>query len=539
MAFDGIFISLLCAELKEKLTGAKVFKIYQPGDRQLTLEFRYGKDLFVSVSPEAPYFCLTDERKDNPVSPPNFCMLLRKHLNGAVVKDVAQDDLERTVALVFDSVNELGDSEEKRLFIEIMGKYCNIILTNGALKILGALKTDDGFSGNRAVMPGLIYQPITGKTKKSPSSLTDTDVFLTPRDIVDGVKGVSPAVAATLFQNPAPVKTQIETAISNAKPYLFFGPDGAPADFSYMPLCGKENCEICESYSDAVDRFYKSKTEKDLAAFRSGGLLRQINTVIDRIEKKNAKQEKELLESQNAETYRRYGDLLTSNLHLGRVRGPEIEVEDYYDNCKKVKIKLDESKDLKYNAAAYYKKYKKQKTAAVILQKCIDENAADLEYLKSVRFFVSECKNEAEIAEIRSELTEGGYLRKKKAVGRGSDRIRKSAPSEYTAPDGVRILVGRNNLQNDRLTFKTAKKDFLWLHVKNAPGSHTVIMAPAPDVSDATILYAATLAAKHSDSAGKTDVDYTLIKYVRRQPNGKPGMVFYTDYKTITVDASK
>lgn len=543
MPFDGVFISHLTAELNEQLIGAKIFKIYQPGAREITVEFRFGKDLFVSADASNPYFCLTESRKTNPVSPPNFCMLLRKHLNGGVVKSIVQDGLERSVSIEIEAVNELGDIEVKKLYIEIMGKYCNIILTDSKGKILGAIKQEDGNNGPRTIMPGIIYTRLEGKEKILSTDVSNESAqsFNSPKDIVNSVMGISPAVARMIFagmQSKSYFETVNEIS-SNAKPYLFLNVNGEPADFSYTYLDGYDKFINTQSYSEAAERFFEHKTAINLAKQRAGDLLKKITSAIDRIEKKNEKQVLELEMSENSEQYREYGDLLTSNLHLGNIRENSITLKNYYDNFNDVTIELDPSKDLKSNALMYYKKYKKLKTASGFLNKQIEENKKELEYLYATKFFITECTNEAEISEIREELILNGLVKFKGYNRNNSSRIRKSAPLEYKSESGITVLVGKNNIQNDRLTFKTAKKDYTWLHVKDAPGSHTVIMEEFENTDDDTFVFAAELAAKHSSLKGKVSVDYTKIKYVRRQPDGKPGMVFYTDYKTLVVDTSK
>lgn len=542
MPFDGIFISYICKELNEKLIGAKIFKVYQPGSREITIEFRFGKDLFISANAANPYFCLTDITKENPVSPPNFCMLLRKHLNGGIVKRITQDGFERSVCIEVESANELGDIDTKKLYVEIMGKYCNIILTDSNNKILGAIKTEDGEKGPRTIMPGIIYTPIKGKEKSSIYGISDSDVacFTDAKEIVNRVMGISPAVARKIFakmQNES-FSDIVKEMCDNARPYLFYN-NGIPSDFSYTELSGFTDSKTCNSFSEAVEEYFAHKTTIELAKQRAGDLLRKINSAIDRIEKKNVKQTEELSQSENAEIYRQYGDILTSNLHIGKVRENKIVLQNYYDNCNEVAIELDPSKDLKANALLYYKKNKKLKTAAGFLEKQIEENDTELKYLYSTRFFLTECTNEAEISEIREELIANGLIRSKGNNRNASSRVRKSAPHKYVSESGITVYVGKNNVQNEKLTFKTAKKDYLWLHVKDAPGSHTVVMEQADKIDDNTLLFAADLAARHSSLQGKVDVDYTQVKYVRRQPGGKIGMVFYTDYKTLTVDVVK
>ncbi len=544
MPFDGIFISKLCEELRETLKNAKVLKIYQPGAKEITIEFRYGKDLFISADASNPYFCLTDKPKENPAVPPNFCMLLRKHLNGAMLKTIEQEGFERTVRLGFDSVNELGDTEVKYLYIEIMGKYCNIILTDFSNKILGAIKTENGEKGPRTIMPGIIYTSLKGKEKKDITEITSEEVkfFASSRELVDGVNGISPVVSKTLLENfNKNGFEQTITEIADSKPYLYYSEDSVPCEFSYIKLNNFDNYEIKSCYSDAVEAFFEHKTEKNLAKQRAGDLVRKISSAIERIEHKTEKQNQEKKESENANKYKEYADILTANLYLKADKADKITLPNFYDGMNEVTIPLEPSKDIKANAAAYYKKYKKLKTAAVILEEQIASNLKELEYLKSAKFFLSESQSETDLAEIREELIQNGFLKNKKQYNtrNSKQKPKKLIPYEYRFKENEEetlVLVGKNNVQNDKLTFKIAQKNYVWLHVKDAPGSHTVICKEFKSVSDELLLFAAKTAAKHSSLQGKVSVDYTEIKNVKRQPNSKPGMVFYVDYKTVVVE---
>lgn len=562
MAFDAVFLSAVLEEIRTRCLGARVDKIHQPSRDTLILHLRCreGREkLLFAANPTAPRLHLTNASPENPAEPPMFCMLLRKHLLGAKLTEISQIPMERAAAFTFDCTDEMGFPVQKKLVAELMGRTCNLYLLSPEGRILDCLRRiglDE--SAKRAALPGLNYQLPEPIAKQNPMEDADYSGLLTQNGadllcdrLMDTLGGLSPLVCreAALFAagsvdariseldvDAAAEKLELffrEHCLHPA-PYCFLLPDGTPKQFAFCPIRQYGSCTRAESFGALLDSYYTLRDRKDAMRQKSQAVRKTVQNLCTRLTRKLAIQEKELEATYDRERLRQLGDILTANLHRVVKGQTVVSCEDFYDeDMKTVDIPLSPILSPQQNAAKFYKDYTRMKNAEKELTHQISLGETELQYLKSVLEELNRAQTEAELEEIRRELQDGGYLRQES----GKKRIRqeKLKPMVFTSTDGYPIYVGRNNRQNEELTFRTARKDDLWCHASKVHGSHVIIACGGTTPPDNTITQAAQLAAYYAETTGgrNVPVDVTTVKQVKKIPNGKPGMVIYHTYKTV------
>lgn len=574
MALDGAFLRHIRQELEQALPDSKVDKIYQPSRDELILAMRSREGtrrLYLSARAGSARINLTEHTPENPKTPPMLCMLLRKRLTGARLRRISQPGLERVLLLEFEGLNELGDAVVLTLAVEIMGQYSNIILIDGDGLIIDAVRrVDASMSSQRLVLPGVRYElppqqdklcvlehdaeAVLAAIDKLPRNMALSKALLTV------IQGVSPILCRELEHLTGRgrdvfckemneeltdrLRFFLKRLIAiirdiSGKPYIIIDETKKPIDFTFEDIqqygSGRAFCED-ESFCALLDRYYARRDAIETARRRSEDLNRLLNTTAARLIRKIYLQRDELSACADREHYRICGDIIQANLYRIPKGADSLTAENFYDeNMAPITIPLDPSLSAAANSQKYYKSYQKAKTAEQVLRVQIDKAEEELDYISSVLDSLSRAVSVRELDEIRAELTEQGYIR---AKGRKQKTQASLPPLEYTSPSGFRILVGRNNRQNDRLTLKQADKNDLWFHTKEIPGSHTVLLTEGKEPDDEAILLAASLAAAHSKAAssGKAPVDYTRIRYVSKPQGAKPGMVIYTHQKTLFVE---
>ncbi|MBR4030215.1 MAG: NFACT family protein [Clostridia bacterium] len=547
MAFDASVIRCLAIELNQKLKGGKIDKIHQPQKDELYLVFRTFKESFrlrISVTPACPRLNLTSDKYENPPAPPMFCMLLRKHLGGGRLIQVEQIGFERILIFHIESYDELGDLSVKKLIVEIMGKHSNIILVNKEDKIIDSIKRIDiSLSSVRQVLPGLTYH-LPPNDRKNPliSPLEEdlSDKREPEKELTKIYSGISPQLAGEIL------RTGFDNVIEKIKnnefsPCIILDSKDNAVDFSAIAVTqyGQEFKIVPdESISGVVDTFYRQKAHSALLKRLSAELLRLVSNNIERCEKKLSIFERQIQDSQKKDTYKIYGELITANLYKIKYGDKEVVADNYYDGTE-VTIPLDENLSPAKNAQRYYTKYTKAKTAEeqAIIQKKKTEK--ELKYLESVADEIARADSPSDIAEIKEELRETGYISADTSKRKKKDLP--LSPIEFEI-DGYTVLVGRNNRQNDYLTLKMARSTDIWLHTKDIPGSHVIIRKKQDEeIPDAVIEKSAILAARHSKAknSSKVAVDYTTVKNVKKPSGAKPGMVIYDHYYTIYVNPTE
>ena len=560
MAFDGGFLKKTVAELKEAID-CHIDKIYQPTRDELVFLLRkkgFVKRLLVTVKNGSARINFTENKYENPDVPPNFCMLLRKYLSSARLTDITQSGLERVTELVFSATNELGDTVKLSLVCELIGNQANVILLREDRTIIDALRHSDVETAQRYILPGAVYEypkklekldPFKIDIKAFSDELLKTEGELW-KNIINRLDGFSPLVCREI-EHRVNCKEQLYDVLCDVLSYLttkskavmIMKPDGTPLEFSYIDInqYGVEyKKREFNSFSELLDAFY---TEKDTAARIASSahdIIRLVNNLKSRTEKKLALRLNELKQCENRETFRIYGELLKANLYRIENGSKFAVVSNYYDeNMADVKIPLNPALSPAKNAEKYFKDYKKTYTAEQTLTALTEQDRQELVYFDSVLDSISRSVTLAEISEIREELADAGYLRK--AVAGKKKKQQNSALKEEISREGYRILIGKNNTQNDLITTRMAAKNDLWFHVKNIPGSHVVVFCEGGAVSEETVLKVARLAAQNSKAAtsSQVPVDYTYIKNVKKPNGAKPGMVIYTTNKTVYVNPSK
>ena len=562
MAFDAVFLSAVLAEVRERCLGARVDKIHQPSRDTLILHLRSRdsrEKLLFAVNPTAPRLHLTSASPENPAEPPMFCMLLRKHLLGARLTEITQLPMERAAFFTFDCTDEMGDAVQKQLAAELMGRTCNLYLLAPDGRILDCLRRiglDE--TTRRPALPGLKYIPPEPVAKENPLESPDFAAILDRPGadvladrLMDTLGGLSPLACreAALFaagdiDARVSALNREDTARKLAdffreygahpRPYYYAAPDGTPKQFAFCPIRQYGSCQKAESFGALLDGYYTLRDRKDAMRQKSQSVRKTVQNLCARLTRKLAIQEKELQATYDRERLRQLGDILTANLHRVVKGQTVISCEDFYDEeMKMVDIPLSPILSPQQNAAKFYKDYTRMKNAEKELTHQISLGQTELEYLKSVLEELNRAQNEAELEEIRRELSDGGYLRQdggKKRVKQG-----KLAPMRFVSTDGYPIYVGRNNRQNEELTFKLARKDDIWCHASKVHGSHVIISCAGTTPPDNTITQAAQLAAYYAETTGgrNVPVDVTPVKQVKKIPNGKPGMVIYHTYKTV------
>lgn len=571
MAFDGVMMHYVKEEIKSVALDARVSQIHQPNRDELVIALRTkngNKKLLVSSRANSPRICFTEHSIENPATPPMLCMLLRKRLGGAKLVDVRQIELERIMFLDFIATNELGDKVKLTLCVEIMGKYSNIILIDENDNIVDALKrVDFTMSTQRLVLPNIKYELPPKQDKLCILECSGRDIvekaINTPAEmrlskaLLSAMQGVSPIITRELEYMVGVDSNRELTVIDKLKliekvdklkkyivsgeksPTMMIKPEGKPFDISFMDIMQYGEMASKKRFLDfstLLDSFYYERDKAERMKVKGQDLLRLCSNIQEKLCRKIAVQEKELKDSLNRDKLRKKGDLLQANMYK-MVRGQSfIDVEDYYDNNKIVRIKLSPTLNPSQNVQKYYKDYRRAKTREEMLTVQIAKAKAELQYISAVQESLGRAESERELTEIRQELVDEGYLKNRNPKGRNK-ALKLLPPKEYTSSDGFTIYVGRNNKQNDKLTLKTARNYDMWLHTKDIPGSHVIIVSDNREITDTAILEAASLAAYNSKAkeSDNVPVDYTIVKNVSKPSGAKPGMVIYVNNKTVYV----
>ena len=571
MALDGVFLRLIKKQL-EPLIGGRVDKIHQPSREEIlfTIRTRDGafRLLFNTGAGNARVH-ITNAEIENPKTPPMFCMLMRKHLSSGKLIDIRQDGFERILYFDFDSANEMGDICRFTLAIEIMGRHSNLILINAENKIVDSIKrVGQDMSSVRMILPGMTY---TLPPKEQRLSLIDNDSSeicevvkdyskqSLPKALMKSIEGISPVFAREaefytargeelIVENMTCEhfdrlkfylkKTADELKSGVNKYTVLKTKDGLLKDFCFTDISQYGNLMVTKQFDspcEVLDYFYSQRDSVARMKQKAQDLFKLLMNTTDRIARRTANQRQELEECAKRDTLKKYGDLIMSNLYRIEKGQGSIEVEDFYEpECPIVKIKLDKRLNPSQNAQKYYKEYRKLDTAEKKLTALIKDGEEELLYIDSVFDSLTRATTEGEVAELRLELAEQGYVKFSRSKGKQPKAL---PPMRFTSSDGYEILVGRNNKQNDKLTCKTADKTDIWLHTKDITGSHTIIRCNGENPPERTILEAAIIAAYHSKArnSAQVPVDFTLIKNVKKPTGAKPGMVIFTSNQTLYV----
>ncbi len=565
MAFDACFLGAVLKEIQDKALGGRIEKIHQPARDSILVQLRCDGGrykLLFGISPASPRLYLTEASPENPAQPPMFCMFLRKHLSGGRLIKVSQLPMERVAEFTFSCISELGDPVERRLVAELMGRTCNLYLLDETGRILDCLRRI-GFDETvkRPALPGLYYQSPEPVEKYNPSQMELPDwedlcaqpgpdllcerlmekvgglSMLVCREAALAVGGDTDARMENLENAPEKLNTFFRTHLENPGPYYYADNRGNWKQFAFCPIYQYGQCQKAEDFTALLDGFYVVKDRKDAMHQKSQAVRKTVSNLCQRIERKMAIQEKELEATYDRERLRQFGDIVTANLHRIQKGQPVLQAEDFYDeNMALVDIPLSVTLSPQQNAAKYYKDYTRMKNAEKELKNQLSLGQVERQYLKSVLEELDRADTEADLEEIRRELQEGGYLKKESSQKRM--KTAKSQPMRFVSTDGYPIYVGRNNHQNEELTFRLARKDDLWLHAQKVHGSHVIIACAGKQPPDNTITQAAQLAAHYAETAGGQNVavDVTPVKQVKKTPAGKPGMVIYHTYKTVIVN---
>ena len=548
MPMDALCLSAVCREVEPAVLGGRIDKIYQPSRDEILLQIRGRAGscrLLLSANPSRPRLQLTDLPRENPAEPPMFCMLLRKYLAGGKI-----------LAL-------------RRLVLEAMGRRTNLLLLDGEDRIVDCLRRVEGdLTQARPLLPGMFYQyPAPQPGKKNPGALTPADrtellalgqgAGPADRFLLDHCMGLSPLLArelafeafgevdAPVSRDPAALLDKLERLLARlsqgeAVPTLLVRED-KPVDFSFRPILqygpGTES-RAYPTFAALLDAFYQARETADQVRQKGQDFLKTLTQARERLARKMALQEKELAATGDRDRDRMYGDLITANLYRMEKGARVLRTENYYDpDGGQVEIPLDPLKTPQQNAARYYKNYTKAKTAETMLTLQLEKGAQEAAYLDSVLDSVSRAEGDRDLEEIRQELVETGYLRRR---AKAKDRMKRpgAKPLEFRSTAGLRISVGRNNLQNDRLTTKQAGKWDYWFHTQKIHGAHVILWTEGRQPDDQSLREAAALAAWFSQGreGKKVPVDYTPVKYVKKPAGARPGMVVYTTYQTAYVD---
>ena len=568
MPFDAIAMSAVTAELSEKLVGGRIEKIHQPEKDEVRLFIKSDKKVYtllLSADSQNPRIHLTGHTKQNPIDAPMFCMLMRKHIGGGKIVSVTQPGFERVCDIEIESRNEFSDIVTCHVYAEIMGRHSNIVLTEGERVVDSVRRVDLSISTVRNILPGLTYHLPPAQDKIN--LMEEENVFENlvkvsgeipaEKAIVKTFMGTSPlfarevSAAATGFadarlegENILKISNVLSEKFSLFRNKKFFpcilcdSESGKMIDFAAYSVTHYGSLVTVSEYdsiSGAMDDFYLRRDMWERMKSKSAAVRKTVQNALDRCRKKAKIHGDKLLECEKAEEYRIFGDLITANLY--RIEGGESEVvlENYYDDNNPVKIPMDKSKSPQKNAAMYYTKYRKLKTAKEIAGEQMKKNILEIEYLERVMASIDIAESESDLAEIRAELSELKYIKteQKKKKGRKEEP---SKPLEFSY-EGYEILVGRNNRQNDLVTCRIGRSYDMWLHTKDIPGSHVLIKNQGVEIPDNVIEYAARLAAYYSSGreSAMLQVDYTIIKNVKKPSGAMPGKVIYENYKTAYV----
>lgn len=573
MALDGITLGLVKNELKTYILGSKIEKIHQPSRNELVFILRTrngGYRLYLSCDGQSPRVHLTRYNLENPKVPPMICMLLRKRLCGATLTDIKQIKNDRILVFEFDGTTEIGDKTKYYVICEIMGQRSNIILCDNDYKIIDAIKrVDEEKSSVREILPGLRYElpPLQEKcdiinddAQSILKSILSNPEKMLSKAILESIEGFSPIVGREIAYRTVFGDKQvgllshiekerleneiniIKTEINESKFYLLDSVERVPFDFSFSNIRQYGNSlgkKEYDSISELLDDFYFEKDKLNRIKRKASDLFKLLNNAVERTSRKINNRKIELEKSENREQIRIFAELITANQYRLNEKSSVYKLENYYDNNNIIEIPVNPALSPLQNAQKYFKEYKKAANAEKLLHNLIEDGEQELIYLDSVIDNLTRAETEREISEIRDELEQGGYIKRKK--GNKSKKEKPLPPIEFISSDGFKILVGRNNVQNDILTLKTAMNYDMWLHVQKHAGSHTVIVADRKEITETAIYEAACIAAYHSKAKNSSSVpvDYTLIKNVKKPTGSKPGKVIYNTYNTIYVTPTK
>ncbi|MFU0826674.1 MAG: Rqc2-like protein RqcH [Lachnoclostridium sp.] len=569
MALDGLVISNVVYELKEKLADGRITKISQPEKDELILTIKNNRDnykLFLSANASLPLVYLTQENKQNPMTAPGFCMLLRKHLNSARIIDIIQPGLERIIQIKIEHLNEMGDLCVKYLILEVMGKHSNIIFIDEDNTIIDSIKRISHMvSSVREVLPGRKYVLPPSGDKLDPLNLTfdafKESVLKKPlpigKAIYTSLTGFSPLMANEVCARSSLDSESSTSALTEAEGIHLYKildrliqdvkehhylpnivlKDGVPQEFSCFPLTcyGSLTRKEYDSISTVLESFYAAKNTVNRIRQKSADLRKIVSNAIERNAKKYDLQLKQLKDTEKRDKYKVYGELITAygyNLEPG---AKALKALNYYNN-EEITVPLDPTLSPMENAKAYFEKYNKLKRTYEALTKLVEETKMELEHLDSIRTALDIAVAEEDLAELKEELMEYGYIRRSKPEGKNKAKKITSKPFHYISSDGYHIYVGKNNYQNEELTFKFATGNDWWFHAKKIPGSHVIVQAGAGTLPDRTFEEAARLAAYYSKGRNwdKVEVDYTEKKNIKKPAGSKPGFVIYhTNYSMV------
>lgn len=566
MAFDGITVAALVQELRDNLTGGRIAKIAQPEPDELLLTIKTPagqRKLYISASASLPLIYLTDENKLSPMTAPNFCMLLRKHIGNGRISSISQPKLERIISLHIEHLNELGDLCEKKLIIEIMGKHSNIIFCDDKDMILDSIKhVSAQMSSVREVLPGRTYfipdtmeksDPLSVNEKKFLDTLKEKPVPL-GKAIYTSFTGISPVIAEDICflagldsQLPASELDE-DTFLHLFRQFSYYMDDirgchfhpciyydgTSPKDFGAVALSHFSNYTKQEftSISEVLNTYYATKNTLTRIRQKSADLRHVVQTALERNRKKYDLQKKQLRDTENREKYKVYGELIHTYGYNLAPNSRELTALNYYTN-EEITIPLDPTLTPAENAQKYFNKYNKQKRTFEALTELIQETADDIHYLESISNSLDIALTEADLIQIKEELMQTGYVRRK--YTKKKEKIT-SRPMHYISSDGYHMYVGKNNLQNEELTFSFANGNDWWFHAKGAPGSHVIVKTGGDELPDRTFEEAGRLAAYYSKNRGsdKVEIDYVEKKHVKKPNGSKPGfVVYYTNYSLV------
>lgn len=575
MATDGIFLHFLKNEIASFAVGAKIDKIYLPSKFELVLTLRTrieSRRLFISVGGNAPRFNFTQYNPENPAKPPMLCMLFRKQLTGGVITGIRQAGLDRIIFIDIDATDEIGERVKRTLVIEIMAQYSNCILLDENENIIDSLKrVDASKSSFREVLPKLPYKLPPSQDK---FDIRDADITTAVRQLVNcqGKKlssailsvfsGISPLTGKELayrvtLSDPlvtdlseascrrlAQELSELRDAILSDKtdPCYLTDANGNYLEYSYMPLTHYANdAEIhkAPSLSSVLDSFWSEREKYQRAKSKAEDLFRTVSLLTERTARKINMQREDLKATDDLETKRIYAELINSSLSFLKKGEKEYRIQNYYDNYNTVSIPADPLLSPSQNSQKYYREYRKATTARKILTEQIEKGIADLEYLASVEDELNRAETEKELNEIRAELSAGGFM--KSRTGTKNKKNAPLPPLKIDAPDGFTVYVGRNNLQNDELSFRRSQKNDIWFHAQKAPGSHVVLSCDGREPTENAMEFAASTAAYYSSvrERGTVEVDYTKVRNLKKPPSARPGYVIYHVYNTVYVRAVK
>ena len=565
MPFDAIFLSAVAQELRQKILGLRIEKIQQPARDTVILQLRGKEKLLLSANVNRPRIHLSTAGYENPAQPPMFCMLLRKHLSGGRIAAIDQPPAERVVDLSVDCTDEMGIPCRKHLILELMGRNSNLILTAEDGHIIDCLRRVDlEMSELRQVLPGLFYRQPPRQGRRLPGETGEEEILSLLRQInsskrldkwlIESFDGFSPLVARELsYGFSGETDTDLLTLnLEKLAEYLagqfcrtdyrpiLLSREGQPSDYSYRPIFQYGSFMQCseeDSFSRLLDLFYSKTEHSDRMRQKTQTLRKSLTTLRERTLRKLELQRKEYESTLDRESLRQKGDIVTANLHAISRGQTLLRTEDFYHDMVEIEIPLKPELSPQQNAARYYKEYTKAKNGEKILSQQIRQGELEADYLGAVLDELSRVENEADLAEIRMELEQGGYVRRESKKQQKQPKTQPVRPMEFRSSDGYTIYVGKNNRQNDLLSLKMARKDDLWLHIQKFHGTHVIIVCGGTEPPDQTVTEAAQLAAFYSQAreGQNVPVDVTPVRFLKKPNGAKPGMVVYDKYRTVIV----